>query len=163
MVELCVRCGDIVHRWSFHLVVNQFHQRPKQTIKRKGRFMKISSILAVSIACKMTLLVNTSEGSVDINTIHKLESTAKKLRTAKIFLSDDKIKARVKRSMRVDVEKWNKAREEYKQVLETLKTMNIKVNVPDTLDQLMYERADKDADKVLMSLAGMVRSINKKS
>lgn len=125
--------------------------------------MKMSSILAVSIACKMTLLVNTSEGSVDINTINKLESTAKKLRTAKIFLSDDKLKARIKRSMRVDVDKWNKAREEYKQVLETLKSMNIKVNVPDTLDQLMHERADKDADKVLMSLAGKVRSINKRS
>ena len=125
--------------------------------------MKMSSILAVSIACNMTLLINTSEGSVDINTINKLEATAKKLRTAKIFLSDDKIKARIKKSMRVDVDKWNKAREEYKQVLETLKSMNIKVNVPDTLDQLMHERADKDADKVLMSLAGKVRSINKRS
>ena len=125
--------------------------------------MKISSILAVSIACKMTLLVSTSEGSVDINTINKLEATAKKLRTAKIFLSDDKIKARIKKSMRVDADKWNKARREYKQVLETLKSMNIKMNVPDTLDQLMHERADKDADKVLMSLAGKVRQLNKRT
>lgn len=111
----------------------------------------------------MTLLVSTSEGSVDINTINKLEATAKKLRTAKIFLSDDKIKARIKKSMRVDADKWNKARREYKQVLETLKSMNIKMNVPDTLDQLMHERADKDADKVLMSLAGKVRQLNKRT
>jgi hypothetical protein len=87
----------------------------------------------------------------------KLETTAKKIRTAKIFYSDEQIKKKIIRSMETDEKKWKQARIDYLNVVKRLKELNVDVEVPETLDELLIERVDKDADKILMMLASEVK------
>ena len=98
------------------------------------------------------LLANQTEDAVG-----KLQTTAKKIRTAKIFLSDEQIKSKIKISMRKDQKKWQQARIDYLNVVKKLKELQVDVNVPETLDELLIERVDKDADKILMMLAEKVK------
>tara|TARA_B100000282_G_scaffold155515_1_gene112021 strand:+ start:173 stop:541 length:369 start_codon:yes stop_codon:yes gene_type:complete len=98
------------------------------------------------------LFANQTEDAVG-----KLQTTAKKIRTAKIFLSDEQIKSKIKISMRKDQKKWQQARIDYLNVVKKLKELQVDVNVPETLDELLIERVDKDADKILMMLAEKVK------
>ena len=98
------------------------------------------------------LVANQTEDAVG-----KLQTTAKKIRTAKIFLSDEQIKSKIKISMKKDQKKWQQARIDYLNVVKKLKELQVDVNVPETLDELLIERVDKDADKILMMLAEKVK------
>ena len=113
--------------------------------------MRLTLMLCV-LVCANMLKAKVSEDAVT-----KLQTTAKKIRTAKIFYSDDQIKHKIKQSMLTDQEKWQKARHDYKEVVRMLREMNVDVDVPDTLDELLMNRVDKDADKILMQLAQQVR------
>ena len=113
--------------------------------------MKLTLLLCVLVCCNML------QAKIDKQTIDKMESTAKKIRTAKFFLSDDAIRARIERSMQTEQHKWEQARADYKRVLQHLQDMNVDVSVPDTLDELLMNRVDKDADKILMHLAQQVK------
>lgn len=108
----------------------------------------------------MLVCCNMLQAKIDKHTITKLESTAKKIRVAKIFLTDDQIKHKIQASMREDQQKWQQAREDYLRVLQHLKDMDVDVNVPATLDELLTERVDKDADKILMLLANKAKNYN---
>lgn len=110
---------------------------------------------------KLTLLLCAL---VCFNTLHakqdaasKLTSTAKKIRTAKIFYSDEQIKNKIIRSMERDEKKWTQARREYLEVVNKLKELQVDVQVPATLDELLIERVDKDADKILIMMANHVK------
>jgi len=59
--------------------------------------------------------------------------------------------------MEQDEKKWSQARREYLEVVNKLKELQVDVQVPDTLDELLMNRVDKDADKILMNLARQVR------
>ena len=97
------------------------------------------------------------KAKVDEGAVTKLQSTAKKIRAAKIFYSDEQIKYKIKQSMLKDEDKWKKARRDYKEVVRMLREMNVDVDVPNTLDELLMNRVDKDADKILMHLAQQVK------
>ncbi len=113
--------------------------------------MKLTILLCVFICANML------RAKVDQTAASKLQTTAKKIRVAKIFYSDDQIKHKIKQSMLEDEDKWRKARHDYREVVRMLREMNVDVNVPDTLDELLMNRVDKDADKILMHLAQQVR------
>ena len=110
---------------------------------------------------KLTLLLCAL---VCFNTLHakqdavtKLTSTAKKIRTAKIFYSDEQIKNKILRSMKKDQKKWAQARRDYLEVVNKLRELQVDVQVPATLDELLIERVDKDADKILIMMANHVK------
>lgn len=110
-------------------------------------------VLTLSLLFTANILVaNQTENAVD-----KLQSTAKKIRTAKIFYSDEQIKSKIKNSMKKDQKKWQQARIDYLNVVRKLKELQVDVEVPETLDELLIERVDKDADKILMMLASKVK------
>ena len=110
-------------------------------------------VLTLSLLFTANILVaNQTEDAVD-----KLQSTAKKIRTAKIFYSDEQIKSKIKNSMKKDQKKWQQARIDYLNVVRKLKELQVDVEVPETLDELLIERVDKDADKILMMLASKVK------
>ena len=113
--------------------------------------MKLILLLCVLVYANML------KAKIDESAVTKLQTTAKKIRTAKIFYSDDQIKHKIKQSMLTDQEKWQKARRDYREVVRMLREMNVDVDVPDTLDELLMNRVDKDADKILMNLAQQVR------
>lgn len=113
--------------------------------------MKLTLLLCVLVCANML------KAKVDDSAVNKLQTTAKKIRTAKIFYSDDQIKHKIKQSMLKDHEKWKKARHDYKEVVRMLRELNVDVDVPDTLDELLMNRVDKDADKILMHLAQQVK------
>lgn len=113
--------------------------------------MRLKLMLCVLACANMLKAKVTDDAAV------KLQNTANKIRTAKIFYSDDQIKHKIKQSMLTDQEKWQKARHDYKEVVRMLREMNVDVDVPDTLDELLMNRVDKDADKILMYLAQQVR------
>ena len=113
--------------------------------------MKLTLLLCV-LVCASMLKAKVSEEAVT-----KLQNTAKKIRTAKIFYSDDQIKHKIKQSMLKEQDKWRKARHDYREVVRMLREMNVDVDVPDSLDELLMNRVDKDADKILMHLAQQVR------
>ena len=113
--------------------------------------MKLTLLLCV-LVCANMLKAKVSEDAVT-----KLQTTAKKIRTAKIFYSDDQIKHKIKQSMLKEQDKWRKARHDYREVVRMLREMNVDVDVPDSLDELLMNRVDKDADKILMHLAQQVR------
>tara|TARA_B100000497_G_C7384272_1_gene245728 strand:+ start:164 stop:532 length:369 start_codon:yes stop_codon:yes gene_type:complete len=109
-------------------------------------------LLLVLFVCVNTLHAKTHKDAID-----KLETTAKKIKTAKIFYSDSEIKSKIKISMKKDQKKWQQARIDYLNVVKKLKELQIDVEVPETLDELLIERVDKDADKILMMLANKVK------
>ena len=111
--------------------------------------MKLTLLLCV-LVCLNTLNAKQDAAS-------KLTTTAKKIRTAKIFYSDKQIRNKIIRSMEQDEKKWSQARREYLEVVNKLKELQVDVQVPDTLDELLMNRVDKDADKILMNLARQVR------
>jgi len=113
--------------------------------------MKLTLLLCVLVCANML------RAKVDATAASKLQSTANKIRTAKIFYTDDQIKHKIKESMQEDHDKWRKARHDYKEVVRMLRELNVDVDVPDTLDELLMNRVDKDADKILMNLARQVR------
>lgn len=113
--------------------------------------MKLTLLLCILIC------VNMLRAKVDEGAVTKLQTTAQKIRTAKIFLSDDQIKHKIKQSMVEDEDKWIKARHDYKEVVRLLRELKVDVDVPDTLDELLMNRVDKDADKILMQLAQHVK------
>tara|TARA_B100002019_G_scaffold9148_1_gene7224 strand:- start:6469 stop:6834 length:366 start_codon:yes stop_codon:yes gene_type:complete len=114
---------------------------------------KMKLVLTLSLLFTANILVaNQTENAVD-----KLQSTAKKIRTAKIFYSDEQIKSKIKNSMKKDQKKWQQARIDYLNVVRKLKELQVDVEVPETLDELLIERVDKDADKILMMLASKVK------
>lgn len=116
--------------------------------------MKLTILLCVLVC------YNTVSAQIDKKTITKLEDTAKKIRTANIFMSDAAIKKRIRLSMSRDEQKWKQAREDYQSVLRHLREMQIEVNVPNTLDELLIERDPEDANKILMYLARQAKHIN---
>ena len=105
----------------------------------------------------MLVSANMLRAKVDECAASKLQSTANKIRTAKIFYSDDQIKHKIKQSMVKKQQQWHKARHDYKEVVRMLRELNVDVDVPDTLDELLMNRVDKDADKILMNLARQVK------
>lgn len=113
--------------------------------------MKLTILLCLFVCA------NVLKAKIDESAAAKLQSTAQKIRTAKFFYSDEQIKHKIKRSMQDDTEKWKKARSDYKEVVRMLKELNVDVNVPDTLDELLMDRVDKDADKILIYLAKQVK------
>lgn len=114
---------------------------------------KMKLLLTLSLLFTANILVaNQTENAVD-----KLQTTAKKIRTAKIFYSDEQIKSKIKNSMKKDQKKWQQARIDYLNVVRKLKELQVDVEVPETLDELLIERVDKDADKILMMLANKVK------
>ena len=115
--------------------------------------MKLTILLCV-LVCVNMLCAKVDEGAVT-----KLQSTAQKIRVAKIFYSDEQIKHKIKQSMQRDEDKWKKARHDYKEVVRMLRELQEDVDVPDTLDELLMNRVDKDADKILMQLAHHVLSL----
>lgn len=112
---------------------------------------------------KLTLLLcalvcaNMLKAKVDESAATKLQTTAQKIRTAKWFYTDEQIKYKIKQSMIEDQAKWKKARHDYKEVVRMLRELNVDVDVPDTLDELLMNRVDKDADKILIYLAKQVK------
>lgn len=139
-----------MHRSHVH-VGQKFRQTYRQTIQRKGAMKTLKVLLLCGVICTST------HAEINKTTAKKLEITAKKIRTAKWFYSDDQIKHKIKQSMLTDQEKWQKARHDYKEVVRLLREMNVDVDVPDTLDELLMNRVDKDADKILMNLAQQVK------
>lgn len=113
--------------------------------------MKLILLLCVLVCTNML------KAKVDKDAVSKLQTTANKIRTAKWFYSDDQIKHKIKQSMLKEQDKWRKARHDYREVVRMLKEMNVDVDVPDSLDELLMNRVDKDADKILMHLAQQVR------
>jgi hypothetical protein len=114
---------------------------------------KMKLLFTLSLLFTANILVaNQTEDAVD-----KLQKTAKKIRTAKIFYSDEQIKSKIKNSMKQDQKKWKQARHDYLNVVKKLKELGVGVEVPPTLDELLIERVDKDADKILMMLASKVK------
>jgi hypothetical protein len=111
--------------------------------------MKLTLLLC-ALVCLNTLNAKQDAAS-------KLTTTAKKLRTAKIFYSDEQIKNKIIRSMEQDEDKWTRARREYLEVVNKLKEMQIDVQVPATLDELLIDRVGKDADKILIMMANHVK------
>ena len=114
--------------------------------------MKLKLLLFILFACGNSLHAKNHEDAID-----KLETTAKKIKTAKIFYSDSEIKSKIKISMKNDQKKWKQARHDYLNVVKKLKELGVDVEVPSTLDELLIERVDKDADKILMMLADKVK------
>lgn len=114
--------------------------------------MKLTLLLCVLVCANML------KAKVDESAVTKLQSTAQKIRTAKFFYSDEQIKHKIKQSMLDDQVKWQKARLDYKRVVKQLRELNVDVNVPETLDELLMERAHKDADKILIYLARQVKT-----
>ena len=113
--------------------------------------MKLALLLCVLVCANML------KAKVDQDAVTKLQATAKKIRTAKIFYSDKQIKHKIKQSMLEDEQKWKKARHDYKEVVRMLRELQVDVDVPDTLDELLMNRVDRDADKILMQLAHHVK------
>jgi hypothetical protein len=104
-----------------------------------------------------TVVTTDIKAEIDTSAITKLETTAAKIRTAKIFLSDETIKKRIMRSMIKDPDKWRQARAQYINVVTTLQSHGVRVDAPSTLDELMRERAHLDADKILLQLARQIK------
>lgn len=107
-----------------------------------------------------TLLTTNIHAKIDKSAIDKLESTAGKLKRAKIFLSDDTIKKKIKQSMIKDRDKWQQARVQYRNVVKELRECGVVVKAPNTLDELMHKRAHLDADAVLLDLANKIKHLS---
>ena len=59
--------------------------------------------------------------------------------------------------MKKDQKKWAQARRDYLEVVNKLRELQVDVQVPATLDELLIERVDKDADKILIMMANHVK------
>jgi hypothetical protein len=127
--------------------IRQTHQT---TTKGQGTMKLI--LLLCALVC-----TNIIHAKVNNDAVNKLQTTAKKIRTAKLFLSDEQIKHKIKQSMLKEQNKWIKARQDYLEVVRVLRELNVDVQVPDTLDELLMERSSKDADKLLMKIASHVK------
>ena len=113
--------------------------------------MKLVALLLLFVVC-VELANATDKKSID-----KLEATAKKIKTARIFYSNVEIKQKIKRSMEKDPVKWNQAREDYKQAVLELRRSGEAVHVPDTLDKVfMYD----NSDTILLGLAKDLRKLH---
>ena len=114
--------------------------------------MRIKTLLMLVITTSMHAQAEPTKQAID-----QLENTAAKIKRAKFFLSDDAIKKRIKSSMIKDHDKWQQARARYRFVLNRLRSRGHKIVAPDSLDELMQNRAHLDADKILMRLAKQMK------
>jgi hypothetical protein len=146
------RHHDSHMRWVGLHVGQEFYKTSRQTIKRKGTMKPLTMLLLCTAVCANT------QAQIDKTTVTKLESTAKKIQTAGVFLSDEAIKKRIKSSMLKERNKWKQARQDYLKVIRSLRDMGVDVDVPPTLDQLLMNSKPKDANKMLLNLAHKVKT-----